>query len=129
MVSNLLKDKIQLLKQLMVRPFDIVIFTDTASFISNISHLNIIIYICLGVRSIEHPNVLSEKNNFSAPGGPKSAKFDPGHLDPIYFEIGNFSALPDPPICLKMPKCAKFCTFGESRLKHTPKVGVYREKF
>ena len=34
-----------------------------------------------------------------------------------------------PPICLKMPKCAKFCTFGESRFKHNPKVGVYREKF
>ena len=47
--------------------------------------------ISLGVRSIEHLNVLSEKINFSAPGGPKSAKFDPGHLDPIYFEVGNFS--------------------------------------
>ena len=34
---------------------------------------------------------------------------------------------PTPPICLKMPKCAKFCTFGESRFKHTPKVGVHRE--
>ena len=54
-------------------------------------------YICLGVRSIEHPDVLSEKINFSAPGGPKSAKFDPGHIDPIYFEVGSFSALSDPP--------------------------------
>ena len=63
-------------------------------------------YICLGVRSIEYPDVLSEKNNFSAPGGPKSAKFDPGHLDPIYFEVGNFSASPDPPY---MSKNAQMC--------------------
>ena len=32
-----------------------------------------------------------------------------------------------PPICLEMPKCAIFSTFWESHLKHTPKVGVYRE--
>ena len=50
------------------------------------------VFISLGVRSIEHPNVLSEKINFSAPGGPKSGKFEPGHLDSIYFEVGNFSA-------------------------------------
>ena len=43
------------------------------------------------------PMYCLKKNNFSAPGGPKSAKFDPGHLDPIYFEVGNFSASPDPP--------------------------------
>ena len=57
--------------------------------------------ICLGVRSIERPDVLSEKINFSAPRGPKSAKFDPGHLDPIYFEVGNFLASPDPPYISK----------------------------
>ena len=57
--------------------------------------------ICLGVRSIDHPDVLSEKINFSALGGPKSAKFDPGHLDPIYFEVGNFSASPNPPYISK----------------------------
>ena len=34
---------------------------------------------------------------------------------------------PTPPICLKMPKCAIFGTFGESCFKHTPKVGVHRE--
>ena len=62
--------------------------------------------ICLGVRSIDHPNVLSEKINFSAPGGPKSAKFDPGHLDPIYFEVGNFLASRDLPY---MSKNAKIC--------------------
>ena len=44
------------------------------------------------ISSIEHPDVLSEKINFSAPGGPKSAKFDPGHLDPICFEVGNKAA-------------------------------------
>ena len=54
----------------------------------------------LAVRSVEHPNVLSEKINFSAPGGPKSAKFDPEHRDPVNFEVGNFSAPPDrrPPL-------------------------------
>ena len=61
--------------------------------------------ICLGVRSIEHPDVLSEKK-FSAPGGLKSAKFEPGNLDPIYFEVGNFSASPDPPY---MSKNAQMC--------------------
>ena len=35
--------------------------------------------ICLGVRSIEHPNVLSEKINFSAPGIP-----DICHLSHLY---------------------------------------------
>ena len=57
--------------------------------------------ICLGEQSFKHADVLSEKINFSAPGGPKSAKFDPGHLDPIYFEVGNFSASPDPPYISK----------------------------
>ena len=63
-------------------------------------------WVSLGVRSIEHADVLSEKNNFSAPGGPKSAKFDPGHLDPIYLEVGNFSASPDDPF---MSKNAQIC--------------------
>ena len=58
---------------------------------------------------MEHANVLSQKIDFSAPGGPKSAKIDPGHLDPIYFEVGNLSASPDPPtLCLKMLKYATY---------------------
>ena len=69
----------------------------------------------MGAQSIVHADVLSENINFSASGGPKSAIFDPGHLDPIYFEVGKFLT---PPICLKMPKCANFCTFGESCFKH-----------
>ena len=40
-----------------------------------------------------------------------------------------FRAHLTPPICLKMPICAIFSTFWESHLKHTPKVGVHREKF
>ena len=56
--------------------------------------------------SIEHTDVLSDKINFSAPGGPKSAKFDPGNLDPIYFEVGNYSASPDLPY---MSKNAQMC--------------------
>ena len=62
--------------------------------------------LCLGEQSFKHEDVLSEKINFSAPGGPKFAKFDPGHLDPIHFEVGNFSASPDPPY---MSKNAQMC--------------------
>ena len=69
------------------------------------------------------------KNNFSAPGGRKVAIFGMEDLDPLYFDVSNVSAPPDPPICLKTPKCAIFCTFRESHLEHTPKVGVRPEKF
>ena len=82
-----------------------------------------------GAQSIEDGNVLSEKINFSAPGGRKVAIFGMEDLDPKYFDVSNFSVTPDPPICLKMPICAIFSTFRESHLKHTPKVGVHREKF
>ena len=80
--------------------------------------------ICFGAQSIEHGNVLSEKINFSAPGGRKVAIFGMEDLDPLYFDVSNVSAPPDPPICLKTPKCAIFCTFRESHLEYTPKVGV-----
>ena len=40
-----------------------------------------------------------------------------------------FSDPPDPPLCLKMPKCAIFGPFWPFHLKHTPKVGVHRENF
>ena len=52
-----------------------------------------------------------------------------GTLTQYILRLVIFRPHPTPPICLKMPKCAKFCTFGESRFKHNPKVGVYREKF
>ena len=86
-------------------------------------------YLCFGAQSIEHGNVLSEKINFSAPGGRKVAIFGMEDLDPQYFDVSNFSVPPDPSICLKMPICAIFSTFWESHLKHTPKVGVHPEKF
>ena len=54
-------------------------------------------YICFGAQSIEHGNVLSEKINFSAPGGPKSTIFDTDDVDPLYFEVSIVSAPPDPP--------------------------------
>ena len=78
--------------------------TSPRSFLVSSKHTTV----CLGlsVRSNEHPDVLSEKINFSALGGLKSAKFDPGPLDPIYFEVGNFSASPDPPY---MSKNAQMC--------------------
>ena len=43
--------------------------------------------LCLGEQSFKHANVLSEKNNFSAPGGPKSTIFDTDDVDPLYFEV------------------------------------------
>ena len=45
--------------------------------------------ICLGAQSFEHANVLSEKINFSALGGPGVAIFGPDDLHPIYFDVIN----------------------------------------
>ena len=50
-----------------------------------------------------------------------------GTLTQYILRLVIFRPHPTPPIYLKMPKCAKFCTFGESRFKHTSKVGVHRE--
>ena len=41
----------------------------------------------------------------------------------------TFRSHRSPNICLKMPNCAFSTTFWESHKKHTPKVGVYLEKF
>ena len=49
----------------------------------------IIVCLCLGAQSFEHANVLSEKINFSALGGPKVAIFGRDDLDPIYFDVIN----------------------------------------
>ena len=49
---------------------------------TNISHR--ICLLCLGAQSFEHANVLSEKNNFSALGGPGVAIFGPNDLHPMY---------------------------------------------
>ena len=40
-----------------------------------------------------------------------------------------FRDQPTPPICLKMPKCAKFSTFWLSHEKNHLQVGVHRENF
>ena len=64
--------------------------------------------ICFGAQSIEHGNVLSEKINFSAPGGRKVAIFGMEDLDPQYFDVSNFSVPPDPPY---MSKNANMCYF------------------
>ena len=58
---------------------------------------NPVINICLGEQSLKHADVLSEKINFSDPGGPKSAIFDTDDVDPLYFEVCIVSAPPDPP--------------------------------
>ena len=52
--------------------------------------------ICLGEQSFKHADVLSEKINFSAPGGPKSTIFDTDDVDPLYIEVSIVSAPPDP---------------------------------
>ena len=67
-----------------------------------------VLYICIGAQSIKHANVLSEKNHFSALGGPKVAMFGGDDLDPLYFEVHMFLVPPDPPY---MPKNAKMCYF------------------
>ena len=41
---------------------------------------------------LRNDDVLSEKINFSAPGGPKSAIFDTDDVDPLYFEVSIVSA-------------------------------------
>ena len=51
----------------------------------------------LGEQSFKHADVLSEKINFSAPGGPKSTIFDTDDVDPLYFEVSIVSAPPDHP--------------------------------
>ena len=66
------------------------------------------LYISLGAQSVKHANVLSEKINFSAPGGRKVAIFGREDLDPLYFDVGKFLAPPDPPY---MSRNAKMCYF------------------
>ena len=51
----------------------------------------------LGEQSFKDADVLSEKINFSAPGGPKSTIFDTDDVDPLFFEVSIVSAPPDPP--------------------------------
>ena len=67
-----------------------------------------ILRVGLGEQSFKHADVLSEKINFSAPGGPKSTIFDTDDVDPLYFEVSIVSAPPDPPY---MSKNAKMCYF------------------
>ena len=80
----------------------------------------------MGVRSIEHRNVLGEKINFSVHSARKIVIFGRDDLDPLNINANLFWT---PPICLKMTKCAIFSTFWESHFKNTPKVGVHRENF
>ena len=62
----------------------------------------------LGEQSFKDADVLSEKINFSAPGGPKSTIFDTDDVDPLYFEVSIVSAPSDPPY---MSKNGKMCYF------------------
>ena len=62
----------------------------------------------LGEQLFKHADVLSEKINFSAPGGPKSTIFETDDVDPLYFEVSIVSTPPDPPY---MSKNGKMCYF------------------
>ena len=75
-----------------------------------LDHICLIIsaWICFGVQSIKHANVLSEKNHFSALGGSKVAILGGDDLDPIYFEVHMFLNPPGPPY---MSKNAQMCYF------------------
>ena len=75
---------------------------------SHLGFLRVLARIRLGEQSIKDDDVLSEKINFSAPGGPESAPFDTDDDDPLYFEVSIVSAPPDPPY---MSKNAKMCYF------------------
>ena len=54
--------------------------------------------LCIGEESFEHANVLSEKINFSAPGGRKVAIFGMEDLDPLYLDVSNISVQPPSPL-------------------------------
>ena len=92
-------------------------------------NVNTILYISLGVRSIEHCNVLGEKINFSVHSARRIAIFWRDDLYPLNINANLFWTPLTPPICLKMTKCAIFSTFWESHFKNTPKVGVHSENF
>ena len=53
-----------------------------------LTYFGILKSICLGEQSFKHADVLSEKINFSAPGGPKSAIFDTDDVDSLYYCFG-----------------------------------------
>ena len=64
--------------------------------------------ICLGVRSIEHRNVLGEKINFSVHSARRIAIFGRDDLDPLNINANLFLDPPDPPY---MSKNDKMCHF------------------
>ena len=76
------------------------------AFLQNPVPLLASLYICFGAQSIEHANVLHEKNDFSAIGGPDVTIFGREDLDPLYFDVSNFSVPPDPPY---MSQNAQMC--------------------
>ena len=64
--------------------------------------------ICLGVRSIEHRNVLGEKINFSVHSARRIAIFGRDDLYPLNINANLFLDPPDPPY---MSKNDKMCHF------------------
>ena len=79
------------------------------SLFGSSNSLIMMMMLCLGEQSFKDADVLSEKINFSAPGGPKSTIFDTDDVDPLYFEVSIVSAPSDPPY---MSKNGKMCYFN-----------------
>ena len=65
-------------------------------------------YVCLGVRSIVHCNVLGEKNYFSVHSARRVAIFGRDDLDPLNIDANLFLDPLDPPY---MSKNDKMCHF------------------
>ena len=81
---------------------------------------------CTVIRTFE---VFFLKKLLWGPRWPNIRNFCYNYPWPTIFWGPHFFGPPDPPICLKMPKCANFGLFWSFHLKDAPKVGVHREKF
>ena len=81
-------------------------------FVFDLSNVSIIymfvLDICLGVRSIEHRNVLGEKINFSVHSAHRIVIFGRDYLYPLNINANLFLDPPDPPY---MSKNDKMCHF------------------
>ena len=68
-----------------------------------------VVFVYVSVHSQSNmPMFCLKKTHFSALGGPKVAMFGGDDLDPLYFDVSNFSVTPDPPY---MSKNDKMCYF------------------
>ena len=75
---------------------------------------------CTALHSQSRMPMLSEKNHFSALGGPKVTIFGRDDLDPLYFDVSNISVTPDPPYMSKNTQMCYFQHFLGVPLKTYP---------